>query len=95
MNDINVLVRGFADFRSLVGAQTKVELSSGRTLRDLLEILFKNHDGLRKRVFDPEGQLSDGTHIIMNGHNIVNTKDLETKLKDGDQVYFCSALSGG
>jgi len=40
VNDITVVVRAFADFRVILGAQTAVILAQGRTVRDLLEVFF-------------------------------------------------------
>jgi molybdopterin synthase sulfur carrier subunit len=95
VNDIIVVVRAFADFRAILGAQTEVMLAQGRTVRDLLEVLSERHNSFRKKVFDSEGRLSEGIDIIINGRNIGHTQNLMAELQDGDQVFFFSPLSGG
>ena len=95
VNDISVVVRAFADFRAILGAQTEVMLAQGRTVRDLLEVLSESHNGFREKVFDSEGRLSEGIDIIINGRNVGYTKSLPAELQDGDQVFFFPPLSGG
>ncbi|HOG17264.1 MAG: ThiS family protein [Syntrophaceae bacterium PtaU1.Bin231] len=95
MADITVEVRAFADFRSVLGARTKVVLSEGQTVKDLLEVLFERHDGLREKILDSEGRPGEGVDIILNGRNVGYTKDLTVKLRDGDQIFFFPPLSGG
>lgn len=95
VNDITVVVRAFADFRAILGAQTEVMLAQGRTVRDLLEVLSENHNGFREKVFDSEGRLSEGIDIIINGRNVGHTLNLTAELQDGDQVFFFPPLSGG
>ncbi|MBN2439321.1 MAG: MoaD family protein [Deltaproteobacteria bacterium] len=95
MNDITVIVRAFADFRAILGAQTEVMLAPGRTIRDLLELLSKEHSSFREKVFDSDGRLSEGIDIIINGRNVGHTQNLTVELQDGDQVFFFRPLSGG
>ncbi len=95
MAELTVEVRAFADFRSVLGARTKVVLVQGQTVKDLLEILSERHSGLRQKIFDSEGRLGEGVDIILNGRNIGYTKDLTVKLRDGDEIFFFPPLSGG
>jgi MoaD family protein len=95
VNDITVVVRAFADFWVILGAQTAVMLAQGRTVRDLLEVLSESHNGFREKVFDSEGRLSEGMDIIINGRNVGHTQNLTAELQDGDQVFFFPHLSGG
>ena len=95
MTDITVVVRAFADFRVILGAQTEIMLAQGRTIRDLLELLSERHDSFRKKAFDSEGRLSEEIDIIVNGRNVGHTQNLTAELQDGDQVFFFSPLSGG
>ena len=95
VKDIAVVVRAFADFRTVLGAQTKLILTQGQTVGDLLEILSENHGGLREKLFDSAGGLGEGIDIVVNGRNIGRTGDLTRELQDGDQVFFFPPLSGG
>lgn len=95
MNDITVVVRAFADFRAILGSQTEVTLAQGRSVRDLLGVLSENHNSFREKVFDSEGRISEGIHIIINVRNVGHTQNLTAELQDGDQVFFFSPLSGG
>ena len=95
MNDITVVIRAFADFRVMLSPQTEVMLAQGGTVRDLLEVLSEKHHGFREQVFDPEGRLSEGVEIIINGRNIGNAQNLAVELHDGDQVFLFPSLAGG
>lgn len=95
MNDITVMVRAFADFRTILGAQTEVMLAQGRTVRNLLEVLSESHKGFREKAFDCEGRLSEGIDIIINGRTVGHTRNLTVELQDGDLVSFFPPLSGG
>lgn len=95
MSDIRVIIRSFANFRAILGAQTEVTLAPGRTLGDLLNDLSDRHEGFREQVFDPEGRLSEGVEIIINGSNIGNAQNLAIELHDGEQVFLFPSLSGG
>ena len=95
MSDITVVIRAFADFRVMLGAQTEVMLAQGGTVRDLLEVLSDRYDGLREKVFDSEGRLSEGVEIIINGRNIGNAQNPAIELHDGDQVFLFPSLAGG
>jgi molybdopterin synthase sulfur carrier subunit len=49
------------------------------------EILYENENR----------QLRSGLHLLLNGRNVVFLDGTDTRLKDGDELFFLSPVSGG
>ena len=68
---------------------------SGRTIRELLEDLDRQHPGLRERLLEDGGRLHRFVNIYVNDEDVRFIQALDTPLKDGDVVAILLAVAGG
>jgi len=81
-----VNVQFFASARELVGTRGEaLELRDGATVKDLLELLARNHgQGLRDYLYDPKsGELRKSIQLLIGDRVISQTGGLATPLTDG------------
>ena len=75
--------------------ERKIEVDAdGKTVKELLDILFERYSDLEARLIK-DGELTPFINIFVNGEDIRYLDGLETQLKDGDEVTFIPAISGG
>ncbi|AEM39661.1 hypothetical protein Pyrfu_1807 [Pyrolobus fumarii 1A] len=66
-----------------------IELPEGASVRTLIEVIDKRvKSGFRDLVLDDKGELRYPVSILVNGRRIEFLDGLETRLKDGDRVFF-------
>jgi molybdopterin synthase sulfur carrier subunit len=61
----------------------------------VIEDLEKHHPGLRERLLDPKGELRRFVNIYVNGDDIRFLDQLNSKVKDGDDISIVPAIAGG
>ncbi len=74
--------------------ERKVEVENVGTVRELLDKLFEKYPQLKERLIK-DGEITPFINIFVNGEDIRYLKGLDTELKDGDEVTFIPAISGG
>ena len=90
-----MVVRYFADIRSLAGTEEQQWTSAAPTLRSLLTgLAAEKGAAFEKRVFDG-GQLSSTIIVLVNGRNIQHLKGVETPLGADDIVAVFPMVAGG
>ncbi|WP_456478519.1 ubiquitin-like small modifier protein 1 [Geoglobus ahangari] len=80
-------------FAAVTGGKRRVEIEAG-SVRELLNRLFEEFPGLREKLIR-DGELTPFINIFVNGEDIRHLNGVETELKDGDEVAFIPAISGG
>jgi molybdopterin converting factor small subunit len=80
-------------------AEEQILLPAGSKVKDLLEILCRNHgEALRDALFTVEGTLTANTMLLLDGTNVLYSQGLDTAI-DGDQslhvLLTTTALAGG
>jgi MoaD family protein len=80
--------------RKLTAGQEEVQ-AEGATIGALLEDLDKKHPGIRERIFDEKGQVRRFVNIFANEEDIRFLQNLDTPVKDGDEVSIVPAIAGG
>ncbi|ELZ12145.1 MoaD family protein [Halovivax asiaticus JCM 14624] len=87
----------FADLAERAGDRhLTVDVEPGERVEDALHALLDDHDDLRERVLDEDGQLSDGINVLRNGSEIHTQQEgLETTLEAGDELAMFPPVSGG
>ncbi len=72
------------------------EVKEGETVKDLLNRLAAQHQVFREFVFDVKAQeLTSVVSVIYNGRLLELVQGIQTPLKDGDNLMFLPAFSGG
>ena len=82
-----------APMRQHTGGQATVE-TTGATVQAALENLCAKHAGITARLFD-NGQVRRFVNVYLNDEDIRYLENLQTPVKDGDQVSIIPAVAGG
>ncbi len=69
--------------------------AEGASIRAIIENLEKNHPGLRERLMDDKGELRRFVNVYLNGDDIRFLDQLNSKVKDGDDISIVPAIAGG
>jgi molybdopterin synthase sulfur carrier subunit len=69
--------------------------ASGATISALVEDLERSHPGLKERICDEAGKVRRFVNIFVNGDDIRFLNNLDTSVKDGDEVSIVPAIAGG
>jgi molybdopterin synthase sulfur carrier subunit len=72
-----------------------VASANGATVGALIDDMESNHPGMKERLCDEEGQVRRFVNIFVNGEDIRFLNNLETPVKDGDEVSVVPAIAGG
>jgi len=65
------------------------------TLKEVLGALKERHDGPWRRIMKDDHSLIEGCVILVNGRSASSLQDLETKIKEGDEITFTVLVAGG
>jgi len=92
---VNVILKLMAIFSTDVGL-TEIVYSNVETLGDVIVQFMSEHGKkIRKNFIDSQGNLETHVVILVNGRNYLFLEDLNTKLKDGDEIVISPPLVGG
>jgi len=67
----------------------------GNTIRSIVEDLEKNYPGIKERICDETGKVRRFVNVYVNGDDIRFLQNLETALKEGDNISIVPAIAGG
>jgi len=87
-------VTGFlTDF---TGGLSQIPVESDVTrLGDALEILWRQHPGLRDRVVNEQGNLRQHVNIFLNEDNVRRKQMLDTAVPENCEITILPSVSGG
>jgi molybdopterin synthase sulfur carrier subunit len=71
------------------------ENAQGSNVKALLDDLNKHYPGIKERICDESGQLRRFVNVYVNGDDIRFLQNLETALKEGDNISLVPAIAGG
>jgi len=91
---MSVHVRIPTPLRRFTGGAEEVSANGG-TVAGLVNDLEQRHPGLKERICDDEGKVRRFVNIFVNGDDIRFLNNLDTALKDGDEVSIVPAIAGG
>jgi sulfur-carrier protein len=91
---MSVQVRIPTPLRRFTGGAEEVA-AAGATIGHVINDLEKNHAGIKERLCDEEGRVRRFVNIYVNGDDIRFLNNLETAVKDGDEVSIVPAIAGG
>ncbi len=89
-----VQVRIPTPLRKLTGGSEEVSAAAD-TVGNLVEELERQYAGIKDRLCDEEGQVRRFVNIYVNGDDIRFLSNLDTSVKDGDEVSIVPAIAGG
>ena len=89
-----VTVRIPTQLRSLSGDAAEVEVEAA-TVAEALKALEAQHPGFGERLFDDKGELRRFVNIYLNGDDIRFLNQLNSQVKDGDDISIVPAIAGG
>jgi molybdopterin synthase sulfur carrier subunit len=80
--------------RKYTGGKEEVE-ASGATVAAVVADIEKRHPGIRERICDADGSVRRFVNIYVNGDDIRFLANLDTAVKDADEVSIVPAIAGG
>lgn len=89
-----VHVRIPTPLRKLTGGSESVD-ADGASVAAVVEHLDRNYPGMKNRVLDDDGSVRRFVNIFVNGEDIRFLQQLETPVKEGDELSIVPAIAGG
>ena len=89
-----VRVRVPTPLRKLTNGVDEVN-AQGNNVRALVEDLERNFPGIKERICDESGKIRRFVNVYVNGDDIRFLQNLETSLKEGDDISIVPAIAGG
>ena len=80
--------------RKFTGGSEEVSVA-GDTVRALVSGMETNHPGIRERICDEQGNVRRFVNIYVNGDDIRFLQNLDSPVKDNDEVSIVPAIAGG
>lgn len=80
-------------FGQYTGGQVNVKVK-GKTVRECLHDLVRQHPKLKKMLLTEEGDLMSSYDFYINGQSVY-PKAMNTRLKDGDKLNVLYVIHGG
>ena len=80
--------------RKLTKNQEEVS-ASGKTIGEVLADLEKNFPGIKERICEDSGQVRRFVNIFANDEDIRFLQNLETPVKESDEISIVPAIAGG
>jgi molybdopterin synthase sulfur carrier subunit len=89
-----VKVRIPAPLRSYTNGADVVE-TAGTSVGEVLGALKEKASGIETRLFKGPGQLNRFVNVYLNDEDIRFLKNLDTPVKEGDEISIVPAIAGG
>ena len=80
--------------RKFTGGAEEVTVQ-GSTVGALVADIEKHFPGIQERICDSDGRVRRFVNIYVNGDDIRFLSNLETNVKDGDELSIVPAIAGG
>jgi MoaD family protein len=80
--------------RQFAGGKEQVQLAGG-TVGEVLGHLTGEYGDLKKHLYNDSGQLRSFVNVYLNDEDIRFLKNLETPVKEGDEISIVPAIAGG
>jgi len=89
-----IQVRIPTPLRKLTGGAESVA-ASGSTIAAVVQDLETRHPGLKERICDDNGKIRRFVNVYVNGDDIRFLDNLQTPVKEGDEISIVPAIAGG
>jgi molybdopterin synthase sulfur carrier subunit len=90
-----VKIRIPSPLRTYTNGADVIESTGGRSVADVLDALKSQAAGIETRLFKGPNQLNRFVNIYLNDEDIRFLQNLDTPVKDGDEVSIIPAIAGG
>ena len=91
---MTVRVRMPTPLRKFTNGADEVD-AQGSNVRSLVDDLERKYPGIKERICDETGKIRRFVNLYVNGDDIRFLQNLETSLKDGDNISIVPAIAGG
>jgi molybdopterin synthase sulfur carrier subunit len=91
---MSVRVRVPTPLRRFTAGSEEVS-AAGDSVKSVIEDLERSHPGIRERLLDDKGEVRRFVNIYLNGDDIRFLDQLNSKVKDGDDISIVPAIAGG
>lgn len=91
---MSIRVRIPTPLKKLTGEQDVI-IANGKTVREVIQCLIEKYPVLEERLKDEKGELRKFINIYVNDEDIRFIQNLETPLREGDQISIIPAIAGG
>jgi molybdopterin synthase sulfur carrier subunit len=89
-----IKVRIPTPLRKLTNGSDEVA-AEGKNIAEIIEDLEKNYPGLKERICEGDGKLRRFVNIYLNDEDIRFKNNMETELKESDELSIIPAIAGG
>jgi molybdopterin synthase sulfur carrier subunit len=80
--------------RKLTAGKEEVS-AAGKTVGELITDLERQFPGLKERICDEQGAVRRFVNIFQNDEDIRFLQNLDTPIKDADEISIVPAIAGG
>lgn len=91
---MSIKVRIPTPLRKLTNGSDEVT-AAGSNVAEIIEDLEKAYPGLKERICEGDGKLRRFVNIYLNDEDIRFKNNLETELKENDELSIIPAIAGG
>ena len=82
--------------RELAGNRGQVRIDGrAESISDALSLLWDHCPGVRDRVITEVGDVRPHVNIFVDGESIRDAAGLDTRIRDGAEIFILPAVSGG
>jgi molybdopterin synthase sulfur carrier subunit len=69
--------------------------AQGANVKSVVEDLEKKYPGIKERICDESGKIRRFVNVYVNGDDIRFLQNLDTSIKEGDNISIVPAIAGG
>ena len=91
---MSVRVRIPTPLRKFTGGEDAVEVD-GASIQAIIDVLESAHPGLKERICEADGSVRRFVNVYVNGDDIRFLENLDSAVKDGDEISIVPAIAGG
>jgi len=91
---MSVRVRMPTPLRKFTNGADEVN-AQGPNVRAIVDDLERSYPGIREGICDETGKIRRFVNVYVNGDDIRLMQNLQTSLKDGDNISIVPAIAGG
>jgi MoaD family protein len=92
---MKIKIKLLRPYSEIVGKKELEIDFNGSTLNDLLNYLVDKFPNLKNELYTKNDELTEYVCIFVNDKPASALNELETKIKEGDEILFFVPLSGG